>query len=708
MKQNLLQSLRLRFALLVALLCSLGTGTAWATDYSETYNYSALSGMLSGNYDDASSYWKVPGTAGKTATIAIPITYQPTSNITITFNIATFGSGTNPSSSNTTITAVGTETGSNWSGSDVSQYPSDKNYKNCVMTITKPGSPTTLGGLTITMGVNSGVKIFRLQSITVEYTYTASSDPSSDVSFASTAPSLDLKDDDKYTQVATTADGYAETDGASVTYEMTANTAGATIDASSGTVTPTKAGSVTVKATAAAIAGEFASSYATYTLTVTDTREWDVTCHIGNNTSVVKRVTGTTLSLDNPSAICGMSFVGWSSTDNVASPTWVSNSTKVSGNMALYAMYEYVPGEYSYHLVESSQADWRGDYLIAYSSTIFADGRKGGKDDTGSIGKQDVSVNPGDNLEGKVVDVTWGDTYNVTIEAIDDADLSKGYLLKTKDGKYNYQTSNSNGLSATATRATAATYPLSITYNSSSDIDIAISAGAQFHYNEDGYFRFYKDGGMKNVCLYKKTADVAPVYSLGLTESVTVTDAGYATYASTNALDFTEAGIYAYIAKADGRTGVTYERIMKVPANTGVLLVYDGGTTEGILKFDGTGADATTGNVFVKGTGATVASVVESTKHNYILNIVNNVLGFYRAAGNTVAANRAYIQIDWSEVGEVKEFISIDFDSIVDGIGDVRSKMDDVRGEIFNLAGQKMSRLQKGINIVNGKKVFVK
>jgi len=29
-------------------------------------------------------------------------------------------------------------------------------------------------------------------------------------------------------------------------------------------------------------------------------------------------------------------------------------------------------------------------------------------------------------------------------------------------------------------------------------------------------------------------------------------------------------------------------------------------------------------------------------------------------------------------------------------------------GEIFNLAGQKMNRLQKGINIVNGRKVLVK
>ena len=168
MKQKLLlKTMLLLFALIA------GSSSVWADDYDVTYNYSDLKDMLSGNYTDASTYWKVPGTAGNTATIAIPITAQPTSNITITFNIATFGSGNDQSKENTTITAVGTETGSNWSGSAVSIYPSSSTYVNGVMTITKPTSPTTLGGLTITMGVNTGVKIFRLKSIRVQYTYAA-------------------------------------------------------------------------------------------------------------------------------------------------------------------------------------------------------------------------------------------------------------------------------------------------------------------------------------------------------------------------------------------------------------------------------------------------------------------------------------------------------------------------------------------------------
>ncbi len=167
-KSLLMKSLLLLFALVV------GTGSSWADNYDVTYNYSDLGSMISGSKEDANSYWKVPASAGNTATIAIPITVQPTSNITITFNIACFGSGTNPSSTNTTITAVGTETGSNWTGSGVSTLPSSSTYVNGTMTITKPTTPTTLGGLTITMGVNTGIKIFRLKSLRVQYTYTAS------------------------------------------------------------------------------------------------------------------------------------------------------------------------------------------------------------------------------------------------------------------------------------------------------------------------------------------------------------------------------------------------------------------------------------------------------------------------------------------------------------------------------------------------------
>ena len=205
--------------------------------------------------------------------------------------------------------------------------------------------------------------------------------------------------------------------------------------------------------------------------------------------------------------------------------------------------------------------------------------------------------------------------------------------------------------------------------------------------------------GQSDIYLYIKDGEATP------TESVTVTAAGYATYASDNALDFSGSSINAYIAEADGTTGVTFTKVTKVPANTGVLLYKDGGATESIPSLTGAASDVT-GNVFLRGTGAAVASAVGDL-HNYILNKPSEKpIGFYKAAGQTVAKNRAYIQID--ESTPVKGFITLPGDdaTAIESLTPNPSPVSE--GSIFNLAGQRMSKLQKGVNIVNGKKVLVK
>ncbi len=203
-----------------------------------------------------------------------------------------------------------------------------------------------------------------------------------------------------------------------------------------------------------------------------------------------------------------------------------------------------------------------------------------------------------------------------------------------------------------------------------------------------------------------------------LAEVVKISDAsGFATYASDSPLDFTDNDINAYIAITKGNgTGVTFTQVNKVPANTGVLIYNStGAKTEEIPVFDGTGAETVTSNKFVKGTGATVATD-DGTNYNYILNKVNDNIGFYKANGKTVAKNRAYISILKSESGvDVKEFFNIDLDAVVDGIRSIDNEDSSmVNGQcsmsnvIYNLAGQRLSKMQKGINIINGKKVLVK
>jgi hypothetical protein len=49
-----------------------------------------------------------------------------------------------------------------------------------------------------------------------------------------------------------------------------------------------------------------------------------------------------------------------------------------------------------------------------------------------------------------------------------------------------------------------------------------------------------------------------------------------------------------------------------------------------------------------------------------------------------------------------------EFEVQTTGIEEVRNKQEVVRGSIYNLQGQRISTLQKGLNIVNGRKVYVK
>ena len=54
------------------------------------------------------------------------------------------------------------------------------------------------------------------------------------------------------------------------------------------------------------------------------------------------------------------------------------------------------------------------------------------------------------------------------------------------------------------------------------------------------------------------------------------------------------------------------------------------------------------------------------------------------------------------------EVFTGEFETQATGIEEVRCKKEDVKSDIFNLQGQRISSLQKGLNIVNGQKVFVK
>jgi hypothetical protein len=88
---------------------------------------------------------------------------------------------------------------------------------------------------------------------------------------------------------------------------------------------------------------------------------------------------------------------------------------------------------------------------------------------------------------------------------------------------------------------------------------------------------------------------------------------------------------------------------------------------------------------------------------NYVLGKDGDNVGFYHWKGTKLNANRAYIAGSGSGV---KGF-ALNFDDDATGINE-EIGMKNEASSIYNLAGQRISKMQKGINIMNGKKIVVK
>ena len=173
----------------------------------------------------------------------------------------------------------------------------------------------------------------------------------------------------------------------------------------------------------------------------------------------------------------------------------------------------------------------------------------------------------------------------------------------------------------------------------------------------------------------------------------------YTTLTHAKNLDFTNVtGLKAYIATTISDSKVQMMQVNKVPANTGLVLkATTPGSAVNVPVFDGTGADDVIGNL-MKGSATTTTTVAENA--GYILK--DGV--FQPSSGvNALPAGKAYLNIAVSSA----PFLSLDFGNEATNIADVRSKMENVKGEVYNLNGQRVAQPTKGLYIVNGKKVVL-
>ncbi len=455
------------------------------------------------------------------------------SGLQVTPTSLNFGTQNINTNTSQTITVTGTELTADAtlaiSGTNAGMFsvsPSSLSKTGTVITgidnVTVTYSPTAKGDHSATLTITSG-SFTKTVSLT-GFCQQVCADPT--LSFGGTTSVEKVLGSGKFKLEATSPDN---TLGAAITYSSD-NETQAEVDVNTGEVTLKQATGSGAPVTITATLAEKTDGSdcqnevtASYTLTIYNKVTWMVgedeytAGDPAPTTQVLQGGKVTQLPAD-PDGLCGEKvFKGWTTAaiddpvDDAPTPLYksVSDMSKVfiTANATFYAVFATATpgiGSGDYELVESDPGatNWAGEYLIAYSDYIFADGHVGGTVD-GGLGAQNTSVDPDDNLDGKVVDGTWGDTYSVTIEKISGS--TNTYVMKTQDGKYNYQSSNSNGLATTENLTTADDYPLTITFNSASNIAITVCEKAIFHYNTQGYFRFYKDGGQSAVYLYKKS-----------------------------------------------------------------------------------------------------------------------------------------------------------------------------------------------------------
>lgn len=173
MKQTLLKT----WLMLLCLLA--GVGTSWAENFSTTYDYDGLKATTPTwsltNYTDQSTYYQVPTGTGVTTSVAsisgLFTGKTITSNVVVTINCATYGSGTNPSASTFALykeTACTNAITATQGGT----LPTSSTYTNVTYTITQANAASL--GNDLAIKITKPGKTIRLKSIKVAFTYTTS------------------------------------------------------------------------------------------------------------------------------------------------------------------------------------------------------------------------------------------------------------------------------------------------------------------------------------------------------------------------------------------------------------------------------------------------------------------------------------------------------------------------------------------------------
>ncbi len=534
----------------------------------------------------------------------------------------------------------------------------------------------TNGNIVVTLTGSSTSKAMYLTNISVTYD-DASSDPSSGVTFTDRTPSINYPAQKTYSQIPTTATGYNGT----ITYSMTTNTAGATIDESTGVVTVTGGGSVTVKAVAAAVSGSFASSEDSYTLTVNDSRG-----ELGDND-----LKWSAESADVTYGADNNIFPTLTNTHNVA-VTYESTNTNaatIDANTGVITLKDVTLTTYIKAIFAGND-----DYLpktVGYTLNVskapFA--IRDGIFDFVEAAKADPLVDYGSGVtlsNGTYVteDKTWtaGNVTMVTSKV-----SGNGYRWWGNDGTLRFYNESK------ATFSVPTGYVITKIVTTGANFDSAnpasLSSGTWTGASNEVTLSATNTHNIKTITVTYTTATqaITPAYAK-------------ITYVTPYKMDFTNVeGLKAYVATGADAEGVTMTEVTAaVPENTPLMLKGTAGTTYNVPVAASATAPAT--NKLRAGDGTTV---FDGSTYDYLLYSDGK---FYQIGSGTIATNKAYLHLESDPAGA--RALDIIFDGAeASSISDAVKSVEKNEG-YFDLQGRRVAQPTKGLYIVNGKKVIVK
>lgn len=511
----------------------------------------------------------------------------------------------------------------------------------------------------------------RIKSVTITYTAGAKTDPT--ITFndgnVRVGKTLDL---------STLFD--SDSEGA-VTYSITEGGSYATLSGS--TLTGTAVGSVTVKAEQAA-AGSYNAGEASATITV---QEALTLSSIAITTAPTKTTYTEGETFDATGMVVTATYSDSSTDDVTAQCTWIPSGALTTADDKITVSYTE-----NATTKTAEQAITVNEY----------------------VQPNPVTIQMTNSLFGEEVHTTGKSTQELTFVGTQDGVTVTYYV--PNDSYYYFNTSNTRPYD-TCTLDYAAPAGYAITkidftsdgsnWNTATPSIGTMTGTKQWEGFAPNVTFSWATSGTRIKTVVVTLANTAPVSIAATKEWITFCCAAPLDFSS--AIDGLE-GAYTITGHSSGATTLTATKMAgTVMAGTGLLLHAATVDTENaqviVIPVAESGTEQTN-NMLVGVTTGTTVNPTESTNTN--LGLKNGSFVPYSAAG-TLAAGKAYLQIPTADMPASGAKLTIIFDDGETTSIDLNA-IDNLNtnGQMYNLAGQKVSKSYKGIVIMNGRKFINK